>query len=301
MNIALIAAGAGIVGLSVFTFNAGSNNIQASLFEEQDLSEYASESLDSKVNSNLNAVSLDEAVAFLGKHLDRPIYVHWSDLEEQGLNREEMQISLTTQGLSLKRTMDLVLEQINDYVGEAAWNYNDDLVELGVESEFAQRTIVLVSYEVENVLQEISVRHAATYEDVAESVVDMIINFVEPNAWLNNGGNLAQIDIVGSKMFVQAPKKMHRQVAWIIGELKSGEVKEFSRRASGLDGGGFGGSGGAGGAGIGTGGSGGGGGGVGGISGGRGGDGGGTGGGRGGAGGAGFGRGGGAGGSGSSE
>ena len=275
MNIALITAGAGVVGLSVFAFNAGSNNIQASLFQEQDLSEYASESLDSKVNSNLDAASLDEAVAFLGKHLDRPIFVHWTDLVDAGLDRDELKVSLNTQGLSLRRSMDLVLDQVNDYVGEAAWNFSDDLVELGIESEFAKRTIVLVSYEVGNILESISERYSRNNTEVANSIVDVITNFVEPESWMDNGGNLAQIEIVGSKMFVQAPKKMHRQIAWIIGERKSGEVQEFSRRPSAFSGGaggdgggvgggrggaggvwrGFGGAGGAGGAGGGVGGS----------------------------------------------
>lgn len=269
MNIALITAGAGVVGLCIFSFNAGSNNIQASLFEDQDLSEYVSESLDSKVNTDFAGASLGEVIEFLGEKLDRPIYVHWSDLEDHGLDRENFKVTLNTQGLSLSRTMDLVLDQVNYHVDGADWKYSEDLVELGLEEDFARRTIILVSYEVDNIIEEITLRHSESYQDVTDSVVDMIINFVEPNAWLNNGGKLAQIDIVGSKMFVQAPKKMHRQIAWIIGELKSGVVKEFSHNSSGLgsgaggaggDGGGVGGGrGGAGGSGRGGGGGGGGG------------------------------------------
>ncbi len=258
MNLTLLTACLGVAGIGVVTLTGSDDQIKASIFQAPEPSGLAAESLEAKIDVAFNQTPLEDVLDFLGQQIERPLYVHWSDLEDQGLYREEMELTLNVSGLSLKRTMELVLDQINDYVDSAEWCFSEDLVELGTRSEFARRDTVLVSYDITNVLVSMSRRFDLEYADASEQVVDLLTNFVEPCDWVNNGGDLAQVRIVGAKMFIQAPRPMHRQITWIIAELQSGESDVASRGAIGFGGhGGKGGAGGAGGSGGGAGGAGG--------------------------------------------
>jgi hypothetical protein len=52
-----------------------------------------------------------------------------------------------------------------------------------------------------------------------EDVVEVITSFVSPDDWRNNGGDVAQLNVVGDRLFVKAPRRMHPQVKWIIEQL----------------------------------------------------------------------------------
>ncbi len=253
MNLTLLTVCLGTAGFSVYTLTGQDNKIQTSIFEQPASSALAQESLEAKIDVDFEQASLDDVLTFLGKQLDRPLYIHWSDLAGERLNREEMQLTLHASGLSLKRTMELVLAQINDDIDAAEWYFSEDLVELGTRTEFARRDIILVSYDITDVLLSIS-RRVNGFDAAGDMIVDLLTEFVQPEAWTDNGGVLAQVRIVGSKMFVQAPRPMHRQVTWIISELQA-DAREVAVRNTGR----FGGAGGAGGAGGGGGGGGGGG------------------------------------------
>ena len=272
MNLTLLTACLGVAGIGIVTLTGSDDQIKASIFQAPELSGSAAESLEAKINVAFDQTPIEEVLDFLGQHIERPLYVHWSDLEDQGLYREEMELTLNVSGLSLKRTMELVLDQINNYVDSAEWCFSEDLVELGTRSKFSRRDAVLVSYDITNVLVSMSRRFDLEYEDASEQVVDLLTNFVEPDDWVHNGGDLAQVQILGAKMFIQAPRPMHQQITWIIAQLQSGASDVASRGATGFGGrGGKGGAGGPGGGAGGAGGAGGGGGGGGGFGGGAGG------------------------------
>ena len=258
MNLTLLTACLGVAGIGVVTLTGSDDQIEARIFQAPALSGLAAESLEAKIDVAFDQTPLEEVLDFLRQQIERPLYVHWSDLENEGVYREEMELTLNVSGLSLKRTMELVLDQINDCVNAAEWYFSEDLVELGTRWEFARRDTVLVSYDLTNVLVSMSRRFDLEYEDASEQVVDLLTNFVEPDDWVNNGGDLAQVHILGAKMFIQAPRPMHRQITWIIAELQSGASDVASRGATGFGGrGGKGGAGGAGGSGGGAGGAGG--------------------------------------------
>lgn len=258
MNLTLLTACLGVAGIGVVTLTGSDDQIEARIFQAPALSGLAAESLEAKIDVAFDQTPLEEVLDFLRQQIERPLYVHWSDLENEGVYREEMELTLNVSGLSLKRTMELVLDQINDCVNAAEWYFSEDLVELGTRWEFARRDTVLVSYDLTNVLVSMSRRFDLEYADSSEQVVDLLTNFVEPDDWVNNGGDLAQVHILGAKMFIQAPRPMHRQIAWIIAELQSGASDVASRGATGFGGrGGKGGAGGAGGSGGGAGGAGG--------------------------------------------
>lgn len=56
---------------------------------------------------------------------------------------------------------------------------------------------------------------------------ELIVQFVEPNLWAENGGDIAHMKHVGGKLFVKAPPRMHESIRWYIEQLSAG--KQTSR------------------------------------------------------------------------
>lgn len=52
-----------------------------------------------------------------------------------------------------------------------------------------------------------------------EAVVELVTRMVEPDLWADNGGDLAQVRVVGTKAFVKAPPRVCEQIAWIVERL----------------------------------------------------------------------------------
>lgn len=55
--------------------------------------------------------------------------------------------------------------------------------------------------------------------EIAEEVSKLITSLVFPEQWMENGGDRASVRSFESKMFIQAPRRFHPKVAWILGEL----------------------------------------------------------------------------------
>lgn len=54
-----------------------------------------------------------------------------------------------------------------------------------------------------------------------EQICELVQTFIEPDAWVDNGGDLGEMSVVGDKMFVRAPPRMIEGVRWIVGELSN--------------------------------------------------------------------------------
>lgn len=52
-----------------------------------------------------------------------------------------------------------------------------------------------------------------------EEIKQLAMEFIEPDAWVDNGGDLGQMNIVGDRMFLKAPPRMVEGVRWIVGQL----------------------------------------------------------------------------------
>ncbi|MBX3317442.1 MAG: hypothetical protein KF902_11340 [Phycisphaeraceae bacterium] len=60
---------------------------------------------------------------------------------------------------------------------------------------------------------------AAQLRGVAEDEIhSLVTTFIEPDGWVDNGGEIAVMSIVGTKMFVKAPPRVIEGVRWIVRE-----------------------------------------------------------------------------------
>ncbi|MHC5005028.1 MAG: permease prefix domain 1-containing protein, partial [Planctomycetota bacterium] len=222
MNFAVIAVGAGLVGLGVVALQPDDGTaVPAALFAPNSQEEVDLPGLDHRVEVRFDEAPLGEVVEFVAQELDRTVHVHWCELAEIDVDRHETTLTLAARQLSMRRLMDLVLESIDDPYGELAWSMDEELVELGTQSLFDERDIALVSYDVSGIGWDMERRFDIPYDEAVGEVTAVLQELVSPDTWESMGGRLAKIHVVGGKMFIQAPRRMHREVVWILGQLAS--------------------------------------------------------------------------------
>lgn len=225
MNLTLVGAGVAMIGVGAVAWSSSSAPSGVSVFEPQAPSRLVVNELDETISVDFNQATLAEVIKTLDRAVEPSVIAHFEALGEHPDDENPVLITLRVDGVSVERVMDLVLERIDD-LWEPVWEYGDDIIELGPQDLFDRRNVVLVSYNIDHILDAITGRTNQGYDDSSDRLTDLIISMVAPTRWRDNGGELASLQIVGPKMFVEAPKRMQRQVAWILGELEDG------RRAS---------------------------------------------------------------------
>jgi hypothetical protein len=142
----------------------------------------------------------------IGATLKLTAAVQWPRLEEEGISPD------TVLGITVRDTpMATLFWLISQSLGSStlAYRTGDRFFEVSTRDDFDRRERTLVCYDLSNLDSDIS----------ADDVVELLQTFVEPEGWKNSGGELGEIRIAGRRMFVQAPKRYHRQIEWFLGEL----------------------------------------------------------------------------------
>lgn len=227
MQISIIGAALAAVGLGAIAVNAPAvpewqlTPVPSAQFEPEvaDVDPARADWLDRRISLHFDDTPIAGAIEELALATDRQIHVHWGDLDVD----PEDTVDLEIRDIPARLAFSMFLEEIdvNDW-GE--WSFGPDLVELGERTRFARRTTVLRSYHVDEVVMAIGERYGLEYDDTMAQIATVLTEFVDPDLWRDNGGDLAHQRIVGGTMFVQAPKPMHDRIRWILGELRRGEM-----------------------------------------------------------------------------
>jgi hypothetical protein len=158
------------------------------------------------------------------------VSVDWDEMEEIGLSRE-MPLGMGGQAMPLASTLQLLAQRGSGPHDRLAWRFRDRMLVLASAARFDREETVLTSADVAAVIVRISSQGDVPRVDAAEQLVNLITQFVEPECWVDNGGSLAKVTIVGGKMFVEAPPRIQERVAWIIGELGADAGEEPQARS----------------------------------------------------------------------
>lgn len=182
--------------------------------------------------------SLEGAFKALGEALGRPVNVQWGLLENVGAARD-MPVSLRAEDA----TVAMVLRWISDGAdlsGGHSLDYRLTEKQLGIGTReyFDRREREVVVYDLSGIVAARFSTYDERREDVVEEVTSLIRTFVSPEDWREHGGELAEMQVVGDRMFVKAPRRMHPQIEWILGQLPvlkargAAEEAEEARRYS---------------------------------------------------------------------
>ena len=224
MNAAILTfgVGAGILGIVTVTQPGAHSPVQYNVFEEtlpEDPPDWFNEPMIAMEPGNSLADVFD---LFARTSDDLVMVVDWTTLEDCGVGADyEVELRLGRKS-SPARALDLLTRELNRAIGfdEIAWWYDDGVLEIGAQEELDRRHTILASYDVSQIVEHLSSEYFNDYGTASEQVVDLIVSFVSPDDWQDNGGVAGQLRIVGGRMFVEAPQRMHERVQWILGELR---------------------------------------------------------------------------------
>lgn len=247
MRIASISVGIAILVAATFTAAApvaGAQSAQSRDVNSVDQRARTLRLMMRPVSVELRDTRLEDIMTFIAEVTGAPLDVKWLDDRADGLERDA-QVSIEVDGV----TMLSFLERVLDKAGSAGFTDSTwQLTELG-ELEVGPKSRlnnsqVLKLYDVNDLLFELpsftnaptldldsvldqsqggggggsifedeeSERDQLSREEKVAELIDIIINSVEPNEWLDNGGSAASIREYRGTLMVRAPDYIHRQL-----------------------------------------------------------------------------------------
>lgn len=163
----------------------------------------------------------------LARSIDAEMVVRWAALNEAGvLAPEPVTVKAGPGGLST------VFEAVNEavlvaYARDASdraidYRLRDGVLEIATPGWFDRRESTVVRYD----LAPIEEQGVAT-----EEFVELIRQFVSPDDWKDNGGDLAEVRVVGRLAFIKAPARIHDGVRWFFDQV-NGKADEAQERGA---------------------------------------------------------------------
>ncbi|MBX3361842.1 MAG: hypothetical protein KF912_09530 [Phycisphaeraceae bacterium] len=163
----------------------------------------------------VDGTPLDEVLRRVAKSVDRRLFVDWPSLGELGLG-SDTPISVDVPDADLPTLFEAIrgAAEVDPQIGRL--EYRVDAKELRVASGhvFDVKERILVTIDIAHVLE----------EDVGvDQIRELVNSFIEPDGWVDNGGEIAAMSIVGTKLFVKAPPRVIEGVRWIVGQFAAPE------------------------------------------------------------------------------
>ncbi len=167
-------------------------------------------------NLALTNVTLAEAIRGIDDMVPQDLAVAWGAIEAEGIGLDTQ----VTLAISHPATLDGALHRLFAEMPGVDWRIHDEVVEISTRRAFDRREMVLASFDIGDVVRHISNVEDSTYEPAVLTLKKLIFDSVEPEAWRDNGGDTANLNVVGSKLFVQAPPRFHEPIRWILEQLE---------------------------------------------------------------------------------
>jgi hypothetical protein len=147
--------------------------------------------------------------------------VNWDEL--QGLDVEpDTALGINGQTIPLPRLLRMLASRFDDGHDALDWRFGDAYLEIGTRRMFDLRERALASYDVGDVLGD---------EIGEQELCDLMYTFVSADDWHANGGDLGQLQLLGTHLFVEAPPRMHERVQWLLEQLARGAGPDGGPRA----------------------------------------------------------------------
>jgi hypothetical protein len=97
-------------------------------------------------------------------------------------------------------------------------------VEVATQDYFDRQEIKAVNYDLAALVRSVQSAAAPGVSPTEQQIVQSIISTIEQNvameAWYDNGGDLAQANVIGSGLLISAPDRFHPQIAWVLEQIE---------------------------------------------------------------------------------
>lgn len=157
------------------------------------------------------------------ERVDTPVFVQWNDLAEAGI-QPDTPLPHGFAPVSLPTAFRLVTDQTIGGTGRVEYSVNE-LFEIGSRDYFDRHDRVLATHSITEVL--------ATTDLSPERIAELLPRIVEPASWIEHGGSAADVQVANGTLFVNAPARIQKAVAWTLEQLAAPPAGE--RAAAELD------------------------------------------------------------------
>lgn len=192
---------------------------------------------------------LSDVIGFIAQNAAIDVDVDWNSLEEIGID-QDMPVSLRlVSGAPISTVLDRVLAQVSDPALPAEWAVVDGILVIASD-EVLRRNTTMRSYDIRDLLFEIpNFDNAPDFElqsssgsggggtspfqggggdeedrvprqDRVDQLVQVIQNNVDPNGWLDLGGNTGAVQELSGVLIITQTPKAHRQINGLLGMLR---------------------------------------------------------------------------------
>lgn len=205
MNVSMLALAGGAMALSLVAVTQPGTLPAAAVFQDQ-----PGERAGPVVSAEFTEQALAEVLAAVGRAAAPSVQIRWRELESTGLE-PDMPVTVSIR----ERELAVALEMLNDVLqidgsSRVDARLADGALEIATAEYFDLRERVLASYNLRGVIND---------DVTSDEVRTLIVTLVEPELWQENGGLVGTVHPLGDRLFVNAPPRMQRRIAWILGQL----------------------------------------------------------------------------------
>jgi hypothetical protein len=160
----------------------------------------------------------------VGKSIGMRAVPQWDRLAPAGIERNG-EIHPATDATAAAILAD-ENSQVNDPV---AARIEGDRIIFAPQSVFDRREQTLAVYDLAGLIELRLMMDNKKPEQIVDEVKQLITSLVEADQWRENGGDRASIHQFDSKLFIQAPKRFHEKIEWIVQQVFDGKAIGASR------------------------------------------------------------------------
>lgn len=217
MNLSMLGVAGSALVVSAVALLRPDGGVQPAVFQEASREVAAG----AKLSGSVQDLPLSETLP--GLTSGKKSLVRWTALGDVGVERDAP-VAMELTGLTLLQALSVLNEDLKLPAGaRVAARERDGMIEFATEEYFDRSERVLASYDAGEALRRGS----------EEQVVKLVTSLAEPESWVDNGGDLSRVHMLGERMFVEAPPRVHAKVKWIL-EQVSGEPRAGAARQENL-------------------------------------------------------------------
>lgn len=235
MNIIAVGAAGLALATSVATFTLGQLDdgpVAISVFKAPE----SGLSLGAARISVSNDTTWGDFFAGVGKAAGKPVTPYWFVL--RSLHGDQMCIDINEpigtafEGLTIPQALQQLSEEFNlSPMDGLDLRVTPERIEIAPATYFDRREMSLATYDLSPIIKSQAAELESPEGHVRAHVMDqatmLVRSIAYPEMWRDNGGDLAHCQVMGSKLFIEAPARVHVRVRWVLGELVTGDPAQL--------------------------------------------------------------------------
>lgn len=206
---------------------------------------------DTRLPVDLNENAFEDVIAFIGNTTRLDIDVDWESLADVGVD-PDTPITLRLREVPLETLLDRVVAKVSDPTLPAGWAIQDGIITIASD-EVLRRNTVLEIYDIRDLLfvvpqfdnaPEFDLQSALQssqgggggqspfqggqqdddpieLEDRVQEIVDLIQANIDPDGWVDLGGNTSSITQLNGNFVITTTSRNHRAIIGLLSKLRA--------------------------------------------------------------------------------